>query len=329
VGLVRFLLAILVVLSHLDKRFFGLNLGVFAVVVFYLFCGFSQSKVWARYLKIADKNAIKAYYFNRALRILPQYFFALFLGMIICLVGSKSSYLSAGPSILGLIQNILLIPLNYFMFTGVDHFTLVPPAWSLALEIQFYLLFPFIARDKFYGFTLVFALSLSVFVLSQFHYLNLEYFGYRLLPGMLFVFLAGYLFNAHLKISRVRYLIIALWILTFVYAIVLLTFKMVAPFNLEVLLGLLVGLPATYIFSRNRFFVSKKIDSILGASSYGIFLYHFFVIWGLAFFPLINHAPLLVISLSFILALMGHYFIEIPLWHKLSINNYRHFKFIK
>lgn len=317
-GLVRFLLAILVVLSHLDKRLLGLNLGVSAVIVFYLFCGYSQSKLWSRLTNLKYKDAVKVYYLNRALRILPQYFFAVMLGMIIFLIGGGSYYLSASPSMFDWIQNILLVPLNYFMFTGIDHFTLVPPAWSLALEIQFYFLMPFIARLRLHHFAYLFVSSLTLFIFSQLHYLNLEYFGYRLLPGMLFVFLIGYLFYSHIGVLRVRNIISALWVISFIYLAAILAFRIAEPFNLEVLLGLLAGIPVTYIFSGKRNFLPKRVDGLLGATSYGVFLYHFFVIWALEYFSPIDYQCLWVISLSFILALIGHYCIELPMWRKLN-----------
>jgi len=267
---------------------------------------------------MGHKDAVKVYYLNRALRILPQYFFALILGMAIFLSGGSSYYLSVSPSMFDWIQNILLVPLNFFMFTGIDHFTLVPPAWSLALEIQFYFLMPFIARLKFHYFVFLFVSSLTLFIFSQLHYLNLEYFGYRLLPGMLFVFLTGYLFYSHFEVMRVINSIKALWIVSFIYLIVILAFRLVQPFNLEVVLGLLVGLPVTYIFSGKRNFFPKRADSLLGATSYGVFLYHFFVIWLLKYFSPIYYYCFWVISLSFILALLGHYCIELPIWRELN-----------
>ena len=74
------------------------------------------------------------------------------------------------------------------MFNGSDQYTLIPPAWSLGAEVQFYLLAPFLLiwpkRLLLAG-----LLSLGVYLTALSGFINSDWYGYRLLPGVLMFFL--------------------------------------------------------------------------------------------------------------------------------------------
>lgn len=48
------------------------------------------------------------------------------------------------------------------------------------------------------------------------------------------------------------------------------------PFNAEVLLGVIVGVPMIFLLARTS---SGRLDQLLGNISYGVFLNHFLLIW--------------------------------------------------
>lgn len=321
-GAIRFLLAYMVLLSHLGITFFKLNLGVSAVVIFYLLSGKVVAHLWTRWH--AHPNGLKLFYVDRAWRILPQYFLALLCAIALLIKGVDSPFISAKPDAWDWLFNITVIPLNFFMLTGREHFILVPPAWSLAAECQFYLIAPLIICAKPKLFISLLILSMSIFVLAQFNYIDLQIYGYRLLPGMLFVFLMGGMFVGN-KTNWKKQLLTIVWGITVIYFIWLITGQDYQPYNREVAIGLIIGIPILmwrnkYLITNDNVNTSKStwynVNKILGFLSYGVFLYHFIVIWSLEL-SLYNISCLNVIKVSLItviISYLGHNFLEKPIW---------------
>jgi peptidoglycan/LPS O-acetylase OafA/YrhL len=326
-GTLRFCLATMVLLSHLGISFYGLNLGVTSVIMFYLLSGHVVTKLWSRWS--IHPNGVFLFYADRALRIFPQYIFALFLSTILWLRGVDSGFLSVTPNFFDWVSNIIVIPLNYFMFTGGDNFILLPPSWSLAAELQFYLLAPLALSKNSSYFKTWLLVSFFIFLVAQFKLINLEIFGYRLLPGVLFIFMIGGFINGEMS-KRTQTWMAMLWLTFVIYFFILLKCQNHQPFNQEVVLGLLVGIPLIVsIYNiKNRFEIEKekslifRIDCTMGFLSYGIFLYHFPAIWFLRLTPPVSliKSTYEVFAISLVMALMGHFLIEKPLWKRLRIN---------
>lgn len=117
-GVVRLLLAAIVVLSHITR----FDVGRIAVLVFFFLSGYWTAKIWEE--KFNSSNRFK-FYLARYLRIAPLYFLAV---------------VSAG-----FLRGIPMHPEN-FTLIGVAS-TLRDPtqvSWSLDLELQFYLLLPLV-----------------------------------------------------------------------------------------------------------------------------------------------------------------------------------------
>jgi peptidoglycan/LPS O-acetylase OafA/YrhL len=269
-GTLRLLLAAAVALSHLGIGLGGLNIGVPAVVVFYLISGYV-----IRALLDAGPG-LGAFYADRALRLAPQYLFFLLLGAALWALGATSPFLACDPGPWEWAANLLVVPLNYFMFNGLDAFTLIPPAWSLGCEIQFYLLAPWLWRAPPVVRRVFFGVSLLVYGLALGGWLETDAFGYRLLPGVLWIFLLGGWLH-ELPRGRVLGLCLALWLAHWLL-LGLLTWQpgWRVPFNREVALGLVVGLPLLAVLARLRL---RSWDTGLGHLSYGLFLAHFALIW--------------------------------------------------
>jgi len=51
-GYIRFLLAYFVLLSHLNVKFLGHNIGVFAVIIFYILAGLVTAKIFIKFAPI-------------------------------------------------------------------------------------------------------------------------------------------------------------------------------------------------------------------------------------------------------------------------------------
>lgn len=316
-GTLRFILAALVALSHIGWLPSGINPGIAAVVVFYMISGYVVANLWNRLQN--QHSPLRLFYSDRFIRIYPAYFFVMALGVATLLIlRPQSYYLSGDSGVAQWLQNLLIVPLNYYMYNEADRFVFIPPAWSLGAEIQFYLVLPLLLRCP----RLVFVLSLAVAVLAQTGFLPREWFTYRLLPGVLHVFMAGALL-ATARDSRQLYLRAAvIWAVYGACALMLLVsgqmfahrepeLYVLGMLNIapELLMGLLIGLPLVVMLAPLR---SRKFDQRLGDFSYGVFLNHFIVYWALSQWvgPDLN-VPLYM-CISVLISIAGWYLVEQP-----------------
>jgi len=274
-GTWRYLLAVVVALSHIEWRLAGLNPGVIAVVGFYLTSGYVMTGLLrSRYTTLADAPR---FYLDRALRLLPQYFAIALLTLAWLLAsGAAPDFLRDKPDWQGLLNNLAIVPLNYYAFNGADRFTLIPPAWSLGAEIQFYFFLPLILRLR----AVVSVISVTIYVCAAAGIFNSDLFGFRLLPGVLWFFLLGsWLYDSHhgatpertgRRIALVMGAVALLWLALWSYG------KLALPYNRETLLGVLLALPAVHLLARRP---RRTWDENLGNLSYGLFLNHFLIVW--------------------------------------------------
>jgi len=320
-GTLRFILAALVALSHLDVRLGGLNPGVSAVVVFYLLTGYVMTAQLRG--KFSGARNIPAFYLDRILRIFPAYLF--FAGLTLLwfvLAGRATPFLQHPPSATDLLNNLTVIPLNLYMFNQADRFTLLPAAWSLGAELQFYLLMPLLLLVPGLR-SLALVISLSVFLFASLGLINSEWYGYRLLPGVLLIFLTGgFIFESLHKRPRARFALIA--VLTSVLLIAMsihFTGLWHLPYSREVFIGLALGIPMVALLAR---LPRQNWDEWLGHLSYGLFLAHFLWIWAAGdWLGGIALHPLSVILGSTLLAAFAILLIETPItrWrHRLRRN---------
>lgn len=135
-GIFRFFLATLVVLFHGSKYF---PYGDFAVNTFFILSGYWIFRMYDEFYG-QQKNPYHKFIMSRIFRIFPLYYFCTFLALIVTIIRSKLSYNVAIDFInfKQIFSIITLIPYNY-----LDQ-KILPPAWSLGIEMQFYLLAPFL-----------------------------------------------------------------------------------------------------------------------------------------------------------------------------------------
>lgn len=312
-GTLRLVLALLVALSHAGVRVAGLTPGVLAVVGFYLISGYVMAGLIRRHYH--HRGQVPAFYLDRVIRLAPQYFF--YVGLTLAWyffsqpVGNP--YLSHSPSTLDILNNLLIVPLNFYMYTGSDEFTLIPPAWSLGAEVQFYLMAPFILiwPRRMLAAGLV---SLGFYLAALGSLIHSDWFGFRLLPGTLLFFLLGaYLQQLHHRQQKTRAAALATAVaLLAAVAIVVLQRLGLLPhtFHVETLLGLMLGvvlLCALAPLARTRW------DNLAGDISYGVFLNHFLIMWTV--FPGgVSTAQLpALLALSITLAWLTQRYMEQPL----------------
>ena len=325
-GYLRFILAFLVLISHVDIRFYGLNPGVIAVVIFYMLAGHVVSHLWEDIIPNApnnqnNKGRLYKFYKDRALRILPLYSYVALLTILFLFI---TGYADPRFSIIRLISNFLIIPLNYFMWldnailTAVHDGWLIPPAWSLGAELQAYIFLPLCLKNKNLKILLT-AASFGIYMLANFSVINPDYFGYRLIFGVFFIFVAG----SSIQINQTgnsgsgfnfnRYYPWFLWLFIIFLGIFFLRQNLFSPaYTKETFIGIIAGIPLIYFPAKKK--INLPWNRLLGSLSYGVFLSHFLLIWCLDYTSFINknatlYIPAITIG-SIIVAYSGIQIIE-------------------
>ena len=311
-GYLRFFLAFVVMLSHIDVRLYGMNPGVSAVVVFYILAGFVVSHL---YHDILPDGKYKLYYFfkDRVLRIFPLYLYIIAFTTLFLLV---SGFGDPHFTFIKTLNNLLIVPLNYYMYIDSailtqPHWWLIPPAWSLGTELQAYfflaLLFLF-SRYKIH----LFLSTFFIYLLANFSLIHPDYYGYRFIVGVFFIFIIGtYIHKKEYKVPLLLWSFILFILLPFFYF----TDSFSPTYTRETFLGLLLGIPVVTLFSRLK--IRLPYNSLLGSLSYGLFLSHFLAIWILQYFNFTFSSRILYILTLFTIALclsyIGVKYIEKPI----------------
>jgi peptidoglycan/LPS O-acetylase OafA/YrhL len=303
VGIYRLLLAIAVLLSHLGATVQGRNIGVFAVVSFFILSGYVMTALLDRhYLQF---SRIGVFYLDRAMRLFPQFLFYFVLTLLLIAVARPSSPFISDVTLSQVLLNAAMLSLNFFQY--FLNCQIVPQAWSLGLESQFYLVIPLIIICNVRA--PVFVASLAFFLLAYFGFLNADIWGYRMLPGTLFMFLLGsYIYRAPSKTG----LVIAYLVICVMFVGVATHQAWQLPFTFEVLAGLVFGVPLVWGLSKLSF---GWLEELAGNLSYGVFLNHFFIIWLFQSLGISGYAwwyPYALIASSIALAGISYVLVERP-----------------
>ena len=255
----------------------GYHLGVMAVMGFYVLAGYISAALWQKAQQSSDRPAL-SYWKGRFWRLMPLYWGVVILTAILMPYLPHSEFLSAPLDSSAWLQNLFVFPLAYYPLSGIDQITLIPPAWSLAVEFHYYLLIPVLGYLSERWIRLLWFCSLLVWCSSFTTLLDAELWGYRYFAGMLFVFLTGRslwfarkrgeLFSIESKIV----LLVLLGLLLFINMYQETRFY----FQMETVVGLLIAIPMISALST----LSRRTwDEWLGKPAYLIFLGHFLVYW--------------------------------------------------
>jgi peptidoglycan/LPS O-acetylase OafA/YrhL len=321
----RALAAVLVVIYHAKVT----SGGYIGVDIFYVISGFLITGLLLRELDGTGSLALKAFYLRRVKRLLPASFFVLFVTAIIAWIvypstlrhGLGKDIAAAGAYI----SNYL------FALWQMDYQNLnsTPPVvihyWSLAVEEQFYLFWPFIIlalyrygarRAVFFG---VVAITATSFLLSLFltprepiwSFYSLPTRAWELGIGALLLFIP----------KRIRFSSNYGWAALGLILFGMLTFTDKTPFPGTAALVPVIG-TAFAIASLNNWpsamnrFGNLKVVQWLGEISYPLYLWHWPVLvipsvaWGRS---LVAHELLICVLLTALLADLTHRFIEDPI----------------
>lgn len=302
-GIIRVLLAIAVVIAH-SSAIFGISSvgGQIAVEAFYIISGFYMSLILNEKY-ILKNGSFKLFISNRLLRLFPVYWCILLLTILFALVlglhskgaywGSLQAYADFLPQLnwssfflLGF-TNLFIVFQDLLMFLGLDSqghffftsnfintnpqvhtFLLIPQAWTVGLEILFYLIAPFILRKKLGLILTLLLLSLAVrFILFRQGLTN-DPWSYRFFPKELFYFLLGnlsYRIYKWIELKNIKGSILnCIWIFMIGLTIFYSKIEIPQQDNLYFLL-FFISLPFIFLLTKNN-----KMDAYIGELSYPI-----------------------------------------------------------
>ncbi|MDR2013974.1 MAG: acyltransferase [Rhodanobacter sp.] len=189
-GAYRLFLAMCVLYSHAFGSIYGWNIGVVAVISFFIISGYVMTLLISRHY--TRPHLIGIFYLDRAARLFPQYLFYM-VATILCasLFDFTTPYLKDHGQYMYIALNAMILPIGYHFMFGLQHALYIPQAWSLGLEFTFYLFFPiFWFSVRWLKFVLV-MISTGIAIAAFCKVFNTDWFGYRLLPGTFFIFVAG------------------------------------------------------------------------------------------------------------------------------------------
>lgn len=314
-GRFRFLLAVLVALSHCGLDLFGFNPGNVAVISFYILSGYVMTLLVRRHYNAMDK--IRYFYIDRAARLFPHYLFYCAIMLALWFTPTIRTAWLAEVTPGKLLLNLLIVPLNFHApeFLALDRSTLIPQAWSLGLEIIFYALVPFLLlRCGPAMLSLVAAGSFAIYTLAVFGVIDTLNFGYELIPGTLFIFIIGISLAENTRAAHLR-IAVCLCATAILAGVVLYSgygLFDIRP-NKEVLLGILLGTASVAALTQCR---QSAFDDAIGNVSYGLFLNHTIVIslaqanFAIEQFDL--QQALAVVAIGTVAAILSNHLVEKP-----------------
>lgn len=306
-GLIRIVLAISVLITHSIYSTALSIPGAIAVKLFFIISGFYMAMILCE--KYTGHHRL--FYKNRFLRLYPLYIttvaLILLFGAATAAVHGRSinnsfaifhgyhdHQLSLATSAFLLLSNLSMLFQDVLFFLGPDahgdlmwatgeqmadvpffSYLLIPQAWSLSLEIVFYLAAPFVVKrtDRILLWMVVSIIVRTAFFIFD-H--NEEQFIYRFFPAELVFFLAGSLsYHAYQKFPIAFFAKYD----RFMAAAIILTIGgyQLIPAYLEVgvRLGLYLALAVSipYIFHRSK---SNSFDNNIGDLSYPFYILHIF-----------------------------------------------------
>ncbi len=284
-GFIRLTLALLVVDHHIglviprlndyfktlpfSQDFAYLGVGHIAVYGFFVITGFMIAFVWNDQYRHYDQGR-KAFWLSRMLRIYPLHVIVLlaFLAALALLTDAEL------PSPAKILLNLVLIPqaVAGFVvdFNHLAYSTINLPTWTLAYDLLFYLIAPFIVGSRrrlwlILGIELAFVAVLSVQLPNDFKTWHMYYFTTG--HSLLLAFVAGALVYHYQGYLRGKY--------RFVPAALGIAWLSVYPVGLtHYLLGIVVTIALFVVIAGNATLFGKR-DMLLGDMTYPIYLVHY------------------------------------------------------
>jgi peptidoglycan/LPS O-acetylase OafA/YrhL len=311
-GILRLLLALSVVFAH-STSFFGYSFvgGEIAVKAFYIISGFYMSLILNEKY-VGKNNSYKLFISNRFLRLYPIYWVVMIMTILFSVFSllytnyndplKLKCYLeyyhsmSFGSIIFLIFSNIFIFFQDIIMFMGYDikngtffltenfrnsdpalySFLFVPQAWTIAIELTFYLIAPFILRKKLPVIIviIIFSAVLKIYLWQKGY--NYDPWTYRFFPLEIMYFMFGnvsYRLYQRLKVKKIN-------ISLAFTSLVLMVISTVLYYNYQFVIKTYIYFIVFILFLPYIFMLTKKwkVDTFIGDLSYPIYICHGFII---------------------------------------------------
>lgn len=274
-GYLRYFLALMVLINHLGVDVLTYRIGATAVIPFFIISGFVIRKIYE-----SNPQPWKVFLIARLIRIMPQ--FILYSIVTLALLeytklGSMSAlWMNFSTCTWGLLALSFTVIGNNFNIFG--DCILVPPAWSLGLELVFYISVLFIFKITLIKRQIIFILSFIVFLIAASGIIYFPTYAYRHIVGTLFIFMLGCCIIDKRFLYRYTSILVyflVFLLLIFVYLVIgINNYDTKVPLGKEVLLGIIFGMPIVALLKNTN---QTKIDKIFRNISYGVFLNHILI----------------------------------------------------
>lgn len=311
--------------SHLEVAHMGVD-------YFFTLSSFLISYLLLLELKTKKSIRIGAYLMRRILRIWPLYFFVLLLGFILIpqftTLFSPNAELSLPPAL----PFVLFIANFYMMEHGVAFLFVLSILWTISVEEQFYLIWPFLCKMGSKAFPLVCTVFILLSVGSGFfiepskaYFHSLTYFanfGVGGLAAYLVVYKTEWIAQFE-KLSKSKIIFVYLILLI---ASILYPYWRAIPFLSQLEQVVFACLFSFFIleqsFSKNSLFKMRNLSfwSKMGKMSYGLYVYEALGITTVTFlvdryvtesyFGFFVFKPVLAFVLTLIIAILSYRTIE-------------------
>lgn len=289
----RFLAALIVLVFHFYANYPGhsalipdvlfrlFNTGDLAVIFFFILSGFILSFVY--YFKIRQLN-LKQFYAFRLARIYPAYLLSILLYLIIGLVYGKDYIVHTDT----LILNVLMVQGWMTNTIGLLNFA----AWSVSVEIFFYLLFPFILRGiNLLNFNTTGLIILGAGIWIGYHFLVIPLSQiidipaiFKYLPVFIIGMISGILFRKlpdpfpkfNVRNYTFHTTVVTIGLLVSLYVYGIYNYNLNASNNsVAVLIFTLLIVVLAWDTSYLSKILSNRVLLVLGEISYGIYILQF------------------------------------------------------
>jgi peptidoglycan/LPS O-acetylase OafA/YrhL len=294
-GTLRFLLALSVAYGHFTVTA-GFPTADIAVQSFFVVSGFYMTMV------LREKyppGSYRLFISNRLLRLWPAYIVVLAASLLVATSWRAVAALDGSAIIFFAVSQFLIIGQDLYLYLFVHdaalaftaHFTTtstpfysyapIQQAWSLGLEIEFYLLAPFILRrgPRFIAVLILGSLALRMGLQYAFG-LSGNPWSFRFFPSEIALFLTGslgyfvYAAETKAQLRRARLLLIAAAALVVACLAVNSWHGIERLVSLSVLTAVILGIP--WLFAATK---AITWDKYVGELSYPLYISHLLAAW--------------------------------------------------
>jgi peptidoglycan/LPS O-acetylase OafA/YrhL len=294
--------------------------GTHGMYLFFMISGFILSLPFARaYLKSQERVNFKRYYLRRLTRLEPPYIIALLVFFL------AHAFIIKKYAISQLVPSLLASLIYAHDLIYGQHSLILPVAWSLEIEVQFYLLAPLLCLFFKIKSSATRRLIFLLIIVGGAYYFSYVIPRHENLLRYLHYFMVG-LFLADLYVSQngkfinsmVGYII---GIIALVTALCIPSYY-IFPMLLLKLIVLFMLFSQVLLNERIKAMFSAKGLTLIGGMCYSIYLLHFGIISCFGTIMLsrntsfdVNHAPLYLIAITLLILLLSaafYFYVEKP-----------------